>query len=141
MMNAARVRVLLKDLVDSTDSPIYPICDEIITYLIEHPMQQDLTVGGLRAALRKREATDNHLIQAAFTLTAHPLSALEVRYRLYDERISEATEELTHSDYMVALSNGHFIDDDGNFIELEELNRRIFPYFINRLDYNTEALK
>ncbi|MEZ8348894.1 MULTISPECIES: hypothetical protein [Vibrio] len=141
MMNAARLREQLKELVESTESPIYTLCDEIVDYLTHNPTQQDLTVGGLRAALNKKPEIDNILIQAAFALTAHPLSALEVRYRLYDILIEDVLEELTHTQYLTAISEGSFIDDDGNDIPLRELNERIYPYFINKLTSTMEATK
>ncbi len=138
MTNAARVRELLEKLVESTSSPVYVLCDEIVAYLTQNPMQQDLTVGGLRAALNKNPSVDNTLIQAAFALTAYPFLALEVRYRLYDQLILDVVEELTHTQYLTAISESFFIDDEGNKIAIEELNTRIFPYFINKLTFSME---
>ena len=139
MNNVDRVRELLKELVKSTDSSVYAVCYEIVSYLVHSPMQRDLTVGGLRAALNKSYTDDNILIQAAFALTAHPLQALEVRYKLYDESVSDVLEELTHSTYMTAIHEGHFIDDDGNDIALDELNSRVFPYFINNFQVDADV--
>lgn len=133
MNNLGQVRELLAELVKSTASPVYMACDKIASYLEQHPQQRNLTVGGLRAALNWSERDDNVLIQAAFTLTAHPFQALEVHYKLYDVTISDVIEELDHPTYLAALSEGHFIDDEGNDIVLEELNSRIFPYFVNLL--------
>lgn len=139
MNNVAHVRELLERLVESTDSPIYVTCNEIISYLERNPTQRNLTVGGLRAALKKPFSEDNILIQAAFALTAFPFQALEVRYKLYDVSISDVLEELTHSTYMVAISDGAFIDDEGNNISLDELNSRVFPYFINKFQIDAYA--
>lgn len=137
MNNVARVKEVLENLVKSTDSPVYAVCEKILSYLERNPRQSNLTVGGLRAALNKSIADDNILIQAAFSLTAHPLQVLEVRYKLYDKSISNVLEELTHSTYMTAISEKYFIDDDGNHIAFEELNTRVFPYFINKLIVNS----
>jgi hypothetical protein len=136
MNTVTEVRKLLEKLVKSTDSPVYAVCDEIASYLENHPQQQDLTIGGLKAALKDYDRNDSVLIQAAFALTAHPFNALEVRYRLYDESISDVIEELNHSTYMNAVSEGHLIDHDGNDIGIEELHARAFPYFINQLQNN-----
>ncbi|PHM24816.1 hypothetical protein [Xenorhabdus budapestensis] len=139
MNNVGQVRGLLAELVESTASPVYVACDQIALYLEQHPQQLNLTIGGLRAALDRSERDDNVLIQAAFALTAHPFQALEVRYKLYDVTISDVIEELNHSAYLAALSEGHFIDDDGNDIALEELNSRVFPYFVNLFQDNVIA--
>lgn len=139
MNDVAHVRKLLEELVESTASPVYAACQEIISYLWDNPTQHNLTVGGIRAALKRSEKNDADLIQAAFALTAHPFQVLEVRYKLYDETISEVLEEITHHTYMQALSDGQFIDDEGNVLTLEELNSRIFPYFINELRVNSEV--
>ncbi|EGQ9327737.1 hypothetical protein O2V13_004351 [Vibrio parahaemolyticus] len=139
MNDVARVRQLLTGLVKSTDSPVYAVCQEIVSYLEGNPTQHYLTVGGIRAALKRSEKNDADLIQAAFTLTAYPFQVLEVRYKLYDETISKVLEEITHHTYMQALSDKQFIDDEGNVIALEELNSRIFPYFINKLLTDSEV--
>lgn len=136
MNNVGQVRELLAELVKSTTSPVYATCDQIASYLEQYPQQHNLTIGGLRAALDRSECDDNVLVQAAFTLTAHPFQALEVRYKLYDVTISDVIEELDHPTYLVALSEGHFIDNDGNDIALEELNSRVFPYFVNLFKIN-----
>ena len=131
MNNAAQIKELLEELVRATGSPVYAVCDKIVSYLEHNPQQRNLTIGGLRAALNHSDQDDNVLIQSAFTLVAHPFQALDVRYKLYDEHIKDVLEELDHSTYMQAVSEQHFIDDDGNDIAIEDLNARIFPYFIN----------
>lgn len=133
MNNAANVRNILSKLVESTHSPVYVMCDKILSYLENYPQQRNLTIGGLRAALKIVDHDANVLIQAAFTLTAHPFLALDVRYKLYDENIEDVLEELDYSTYMSAIAEGHFIDDDGNELAIEELNSRVFPYFINQI--------
>ncbi|KFE38446.1 hypothetical protein AXW60_12395 [Yersinia ruckeri] len=138
MKNVAYVRKMLEKLLEATSSPVYAVCIEIAAYIELHPKQRDLTIGGLRVALKRVVQEDNVLIEAAFTLTAYPFQALEVRYKLYDERISRVLEELDHSTYMIAKSEGYFIDDDGNTIYLDELHSRIFPYFINSLNNDVE---
>lgn len=139
MNSLASVRKLLEGLVESTASPIYSMCYKIASYLERNPMQRDLTVGGLRAALQESEKNDNILVQAAFALTAQPLEVLEVRYKLYDELQSDVLEEINHATYMQAISERHFIDDDGNDISLEQLNTRLFPYFINKFQVTARA--
>ncbi|WP_051369015.1 hypothetical protein [Psychromonas arctica] len=131
MNNVAQVKELLEKLVRSTDSPVYAVCDQIVSYLEHHPQQRNLTIGGLRAALNRSDQDDNVLIQSAFTLVSHPFQALEVRYKLYDKEIEDVLEELNHSTYMQAVSEQHFIDDEGNDIAIDDLNARVFPYFIN----------
>jgi hypothetical protein len=132
MNNLAKVRELLEKLVGSTDSPVYSACDEIAAFLEHHPKQRNLTIGGLKAALKKSDSDSEVLIQAAFALTTYPFSALEVRYKLYDVSISNVIEELDNSSYVRAIAKGHFIDDDGNDITVEELHKRTFPYFVNQ---------
>ncbi|MBO1632290.1 hypothetical protein ACX1F1_17480 [Yersinia pseudotuberculosis] len=139
MNNVGQVRELLAELVRSTASPVYAACDKIVSYLEQHSQQRNLTIGGLRAALEWSESDDNVLIQAAFALTAHPFQALEVRYKLYDTTISDVLEELDHPTYLAALSEGHFTDDDGNYMAFEELNSRVFPYFVSLLKDNIIA--
>lgn len=131
MNNAAQIKELLEELVRSTGSPVYAVCGQIVSYLEHHSQQRNLTIGGLRAALNRSDQEDNVLIQSAFTLVGHPFQALEVRYKLYDEQIEHVLEELDHSTYMQAISEQNFIDDDGNDIAIDDLNARIFPYFIN----------
>lgn len=133
MNNVTQVRELLVDLVESTESPVYDMCIQITCYLEQYPQQRNLTIGGLRAALNKSDSSDNILIQAAFTLAAHPFLVLEVRYKLYDAEIEDVIEELDSSTYLNALSDGLFIDEDGNNVSLKELNSRVFPYFVSRL--------
>ncbi len=139
MNNAADVKQFLINLVKMTSSPVYAACYEIAAYIELNPSQRDLTIGGLRAALKRSPQDDNILIQAAFTLAAHPFQAFEVRYRLYDEEISNVLEELETSKYLEAKSVGHFIDVEGNIIPIKELDSRVFPYFINKLEYNIES--
>lgn len=139
MNNVAQVRTLLAELVRVTNSPVYAVCNEIVSYLDNYPNQRNLTIVGLRAALERAERDDNILIQAAFVLTAHPFLALDVRYKLYDEQIEDVIEELDHSTYMCAIAEGHFIDDDGHDLAIEELNSRIFPYFINKFQNDVAA--
>ena len=133
MSNITQIRARLAELVSTTQSPIYAVCDEIASYLERNPRQNNLTIGGLRAALTRTSADDALLIQAAYTLTAKPFDALEVRYKLYDDTITDVIEELGHHAYMIALNEQEYIDNDGNIIKLEELNSRVFPYFVNRL--------
>lgn len=136
MKNVANVREILEKLVKSTASPVYAVCSDITAYLERNPKQHDLTIGGLRAALDRSVEGDNLLIQAAFTLTGHPFNTLDVRYKLYDELILDVLQEIDHPTYIHAKSIGNFIDDDGNDIPIEELDARIFPYFINMLNDN-----
>ncbi|HDS6523066.1 TPA: hypothetical protein QH370_002476 [Proteus mirabilis] len=133
MNNVTQIRELLVDLVESTESPVYDMCIQITCYLEQYPQQRNLTIGGLRAALNKSDSSDNILIQAAFTLATHPFLVLEVRYKLYDAEIEDVIEELDSSTYLNALSDGLFIDEDGNNVSLKELNSRVFPYFVSRL--------
>lgn len=131
MKNVVQIRELLAELMKSTDSPVYATSNQIVSYLEEHPQQNNLTIVGLRAALGRSERHDNILIKAAFALTAHPIQVLEVRYKLYDTTIDDVIEELDHSTYLVALSEGYFIDNEGNDIAFNEFNSRVFPYFVN----------
>lgn len=140
MSNVTQIRALLAELVSTTHSPIYAVCDAIVSYLEQNTLQNNLTIGGLRAALNRSSADDSELIQAAYTLTSNPFDALEVRYKLFDETITDVIEELDQHAYMVALSEQQYIDDDGNIIKLAELNSRIFPYFVNRLQSPTILL-
>jgi hypothetical protein len=133
MNNVAAVKELLAKLVESTSSPVYVVCKDIVLYLDKHPKQRNLTIGGLRAALKRTVSDDSVLIQAAFALTAYPFLALNVRYKLYDERIEDVIDELDHPTYMGAIADGRFIDYDGNELDIEELSSRAFPYFINQL--------
>jgi hypothetical protein len=139
MNNVDHVKKLIAGLVESTDSPVYVACGEIISYLELHPRQRNLTIGGLRAALNRVVRDDNVLIQAAFALTAYPFLALDVRYKLYDEKIEDVVEELEHSTYVGAIADGYFIDDDGNDLSIEELSSRVFPYFINQFQDDVVA--
>ncbi|MFW8632244.1 hypothetical protein [Vibrio natriegens] len=133
MSNVTQIRALLAELVSTTQSPIYAVCDAIVSYLEQNPRQNNLTIGGLRAALNRAPSGDSELIQAAYALTANPFDALEVRYKLYDDSITDVIEELDQHTYMVALNEQQYIDDAGNMLGLEELNSRVFPYFVNRL--------
>ena len=139
MNNVTEIRQLLESLVKSDDSPVYATCNKIAIYLENHPNQRNLTIGGLRAALKRSNEDDQTLIQAAFTLTAYPFNALEVRYQLYDDLISDVSEELDYSTYMKAISEGHYIDEEGNDIDIEEFNSRAFPYFINHLQSDADT--
>lgn len=140
MSNVTQIRSLLAELVSTTQSPIYAVCDDIASYLEQNPRQNNLTIGGLRAALNRTPSGDSELIQAAYALTANPFDALEVRYKLYDDNIMDVIEELDQHTYMVALNEQQYIDDDGNILKLEELNSRVFPYFVNRLQVPTNPL-
>lgn len=133
MKNVAHVQEMLDKLVKLTDSPVYAVCSDITAYLERNPNQHNLTIGGLRAALERSVKDDNVLIQAAFTLTGHPFNTLEVRYKLYDELMLDVQQEIDHPTYIHAKSVGNFIDEDGNDISVEELDARVFPYFINVL--------
>ena len=139
MNNVVQVKKILEELVKSVDSPVYVICSEIISFLEKNPNQRNLTIGGLRAGLQRVEHDDRILIEAAYTLTAHPFLALDVKYKLYDEEIEEVIEELEHETYMGAIKNGCFIDDEGNDLAIDALNSRVFPYFINQLTTNVTA--
>lgn len=134
MKNVANVREMLEKLVEATASPVYGVCYDITAYLERNPKQYELTIGGLRAALNRSVEGDGLLIQAAFTLSGHPFNTLEVRYKLFDESIDDVLQEIDHNTYMHAKSIGKFIDKDCNDIPIEELNFRIFPYFINVLN-------
>ena len=138
MNKVTEVKILLEELVKATGSPVYAVCNEIACYLENYPQQCNLTIGGLRAALNSPVSNDFVLIQAAFALTADPFKALEVRYKLYDEYILDVLEELDHSTYMNVVSEGHFIDDDGNDITIEEFHSRAFPYFINQFSNDAD---
>lgn len=131
MDNITEVKNILNGLIESTKSPVYSTCIKIVLYLENHPQQQDLTIMGLRAALDEKEGFDNLLIKAAFTLSAHPFKALEVRYKLYDEDIRDVLDDLDQSTYVKAVSEREFVDSRGNEIHIDELNSRVFPYFIN----------
>lgn len=139
MNNVAMVRKLLAELVKDTDSSVYIACDEIVAYLEHNHRQRNITIGGLRAALYRVDRDDAILIQAAYTLTSHPFFVLDVRYKLYDKNIEDVIEELDHSTYMTAIENGHFIDDNGDELAIEDLNSRVFPYFINKLQYDMSS--
>lgn len=146
MNHAEQVGIQLDKLVDSTDSPVYVVCRQILSYLECNPHQRNLTIGGLRSALCRSSSEDKLLIEGAFALVGHPFQVLDVRYKLYDESIEDVLEEISHSVYMQALSDHYFIDDDGNDITISELNSRIFPYFINlfqesRQVRNAESMK
>ncbi|MBE4045903.1 hypothetical protein HJ124_07975 [Vibrio parahaemolyticus] len=140
MSNVTQIRALLAELVLTTQSPIYAVCDAIASYLEQNPRQNNLTIGGLRAALNRAPSGDIELIQAAYALTASPFNVLEVRYKLYDDSITDVIEELDQHTYMMALNEQRYIDDDGNTLKLEELNSRVFPYFVNRLRVPTNSL-
>ncbi|GLR75750.1 hypothetical protein [Aliivibrio sifiae] len=140
MSNVTQIKTLLAELVSTTQSPIYAVCDAITSYLEQNPRQKNLTIGGLRAALNRAPSGDSELIQAAYALTANPFDALEVRYKLYDDSITDVIDELDQHTYMVALNEQQYIDNDGNILKLEELNSRVFPYFVNRLQVPTNPL-
>jgi len=131
MNNVAQVKKLLSELAKSDTSSLYAVCHQITDYIERHPRQINLTIGGLRAALQRTADGDDLLIHAAFTLSLHPFQALQVRYRLYDENLSEVIQEMEHPDYMVAVSQDEFVDSEGNQITLSDLHRRTFPYFVN----------
>ena len=131
MNNVAQVKKLLSELAKSDTSSLYAVCHQITVYIERHPRQINLTIGGLRAALQRTADGDDLLIRAAFTLSLHPFQALKVRYRLYDENLSEVIQEMEHPDYMVAVSQEEFVDSEGNQITLSDLHRRTFPYFVN----------
>ena len=135
MDKIARVKQLLSELTTTNASPLYAVCHDITVYIEHHPRQIVLTIGGLRAALQRSTDGDELLIRAAFTLSFHPFQALRVRYKLYDEKLSEVIQEMDHSDYMVAVSGEEFVDREGNEIPLNDLHRRTFPYFINTVSY------
>lgn len=114
-----------------TASPLYAVCKEITIYLERNPYQDILTIGGLRVALRRNPENDELLIRAAFTLALHPFNVLQVRYRLYDEELTDVIQEMEHAEYMDASTHDDFVDVEGNEISLSELHRRTFPYFVN----------
>lgn len=138
MNNVAQVKKLLSELAKSDKSSIYAICHQITVYIERHPRQINLTIGGLRAALQRTADGDDLLIRAAFTLSLHPFQALKVRYRLYDENLSEVIQEMEHPDYMVAVSQEEFVDSEGNQITLSDLHRRTFPYFVNMFEAESD---
>jgi hypothetical protein len=131
MNNAVQVKQRLIELVESTSSPVYIVCSEIFSYLVRHPKHSNLTIIEIRDALDMTSSDDNVLIQAAFALTSHPFQALDVRYRLCDENFEYVIEELDHSAYMRALTDGYFIDNHDNRLVTKEFCSRVFPYFIN----------
>lgn len=131
MNHVTRVKELLSELMRDTASPLYAACQQITEYLEQHPTQNELTIGGLRVALRRNQKGDEVLIRAAFTLAFHPFDVLQVRYRLYDDTLTKVVQDLEHARYMVALTRDDFVDVEGNEIALSELQRRTFPYFVN----------
>lgn len=141
MNDAAKVIEQLEELAKSTDSPVYAVCTQIVSYLKHNPNQRNLTIGGLRAALQRNFKEDKVLIEGAFTLVSYPFQVLEVRYKLYDEQKNDVLEELNHSTYMKAISAQSFIDDDGNSLSIDDLNARIYPYFINLIKSEGESVQ
>lgn len=131
MNNVTRVKQLLSELNRDTATPLYATCQQITAYLEQHPAQDILTIGGLRVALRLAPESDELLIRAAFTLAFHPFYALQVHYRLYDEKLTDVIQEMEHAEYMDAIARDDFVDTEGNEIALSELHRRTFPYFVN----------
>ena len=142
MNNVAQVKKLLSEMAKSDNSSLYAVCYQMTVYIETHPRQINLTIGGLRAALQRSAEGDDLLIRAAFTLSVYPFQALQVRYRLYDEKLSEVIQEIEHHDYMIAISKKEFIDVEGNEITLGDHHRRTFPYFVNMLsaDSHSEAV-
>lgn len=138
MNSVAQVKQLLSELTKSDASSLYAVCHQITVYIEHHPRQHNLTIGGLRAALHRNAEDDDLLIRAAFTLSLHPFQALQVRYKLYDEELSEVVQEIEHADYIVAVSREEFIDIEGNEITLCDLHRRMFPYFVNMFKVEPE---
>jgi hypothetical protein len=133
MNNVTRVKRLLSELIEDAPSPLYTACQQITLYLEQHPFEDELTIGGLRVALRRTPENDEVLIRAAFTLSFHPFYVLQVRYRLFDEKISKVVQKLEHAAYMDASTRDDFVDVEGNDITPSELQRRTFPYFVNLL--------
>ncbi|MCW8354032.1 hypothetical protein [Citrobacter portucalensis] len=131
MNQVTRVKQLLSELTRDTASPLYAVCQQIVVYLEQNPSQNILTIGGLRVALRRAPESDELLIRAAFTLALHPFYALQVRYRLYDEKLKNVIQEMEHVEYMDASTRDDFVDVEGNEIALNELHRRTYPYFVN----------
>ncbi|MDN3404202.1 hypothetical protein [Pseudoalteromonas sp. APC 3218] len=140
MNDAAQVIEQLEELVKSTNSPVYAVCTQIVSYLRHNPNQRNLTIGGLRAALDRNSNEDKALIEGAFTLVSYPFQVLEVRYKLYDEQKNDVLEELNHPTYMQAISAKEFIDDDGNNLSIDDLNARVYPYFINLINDEGESV-
>ncbi|MFQ2171739.1 hypothetical protein ACK345_01010 [Aeromonas rivipollensis] len=131
MKTVAEIRKLLNELIEVTSSPVYMLGIEILEHLEACPQQKYITVGGLRAALSRKIDDDSLLIQAAFTLTSYPFEALVVRYKLYDEDLYDVLEEFDHITYMKVISDGRFIDSEGDEYHIDTFQSRTYPYFIN----------
>lgn len=131
MKTVAEIRKLLNELIEVTSSPVYMLGIEILEHLEACPQQKYITVGGLRAALSRKIDDDGLLIQAAFTLTSYPFEALVVRYKLYDEDLYDVLEEFDHLTYMKVISDGCFIDSEGDEYHIDTFQSRTYPYFIN----------
>lgn len=120
------------DSLSEFNTEIFHICQDIVAYLELHPKQVNLTIGGMKAVIATND--EKAIIQAAFTLTLHPFCILDVRYRLYDEALEEVIQELDQESYSRALQDEFFVDENGYEIPFEELNKRLFPYFINLVE-------
>jgi len=131
MKTVAEIRKLLNELIEATSSPVYMLGIEILGHIEACPQQKNITVGGLRAALSRKVDDDALLIQAAFTLTSYPFEVLVVRYKFYDEDLYDVLAEFDHQTYMKAITDGSFIDSEGDEYHIDIFQSRTYPYFIN----------
>lgn len=133
------VKMRLIELGKLTSSPVFAMSSKIVEYLEIQNQQNRLTIGGLRAALSTNRDDDGMLAEAAFVLTTYPFEVLDVQYRLYDASFSEVIDVIDKSEYAQALSDGGYYLD-GELIEGEEFQSRIFPVFLNQSsDINEEV--
>ncbi|MEZ9422164.1 hypothetical protein AB4186_01700 [Vibrio lentus] len=130
----------LEELEKITESPEFAVSIKIVKFLTDNPNQLDLTIVGMRSALKMPPELDQDIVKAAFLLSAYPFEIFEPKYRLYDADFNDIVEVLNHSDYMSATRSNIYIDDEGEEIEGEEFQSRVFPYFVNQCSASIEIL-
>ncbi|ELA9310781.1 MULTISPECIES: hypothetical protein [Vibrio harveyi group] len=126
------IQAKLHELVSSTDSPVFRMSLNIVDYLSHNPNKRDLSLVGLRTQLKARPEQDAAIFEAGIVLSSYPFEVLDIKYKLVDENLTDVIQIIDSYAYSRALSQGFFIDDDGETLSLIEMNNRIFPYFINR---------
>lgn len=133
MVSIEETRGRLNKLFGETQAPVYGLCADILEQVAKCPVTQHFTIEGLRDLLSRQERDDKLLIEAMFMLLAHPFSALDVYFPVYDGSLTTEIHQMELAEYIQALKDGFFVDASGQQFDMTGLQTRIFPYFISRL--------
>ncbi|TOH44301.1 hypothetical protein CGI79_25130, partial [Vibrio parahaemolyticus] len=68
-----------------------------------------------------RPEQDAAIFEAGIVLSSYPFEVLDIKYKLVDENLTDVIQIIDSYAYSRALSQGFFIDDDGETLSLIEM--------------------